>query len=200
MQRSVQGQGIRPSHIKSSIATQNHIDSITDFSLLLCWFTFIRKVKTTSDLSSTQSSFVFLDMQMCYILKVFFNAKSKAKFFFIKTNGSCAHAVSMRCALEQTAVSSTLSRVLPPFGRGSLKLAIPSELEKSRLQCLHRSFSQKHRHHNWDDLEVPLSNKGLRSTALSWDNHLYTLVCHEAAQVSFGFQSVQLLVMTPTFT
>lgn len=142
----------------------------------------------------------FLYMQMCYILKVFFNAKSKAKFFFIKTNGSCAHAVSMRCALEQTAVSSTLSRVLPPFGRGSLKLAIPSELEKSRLQCLHRSFSQKHRHHNWDDLEVPLSNKGLRSTALSWDNHLYTLVCHEAAQVSFGFQSVQLLVMTPTFT
>lgn len=96
----------------------------------------------------------------------------------MKMNSSCVHActsVYEVCLGTDSAVSSTLSRMLPKFGRSSLKLAICSELEEPRLQCLCPSFSQKHRHHNKDDLEVPLSNQDLQSTALSWDNHLYTL-------------------------
>ena len=110
---------------------------------------------------------------------------------------ACVHVrcVSSRCLGTDPAVSSKLSKALPKISTVSMKSGSSSEQEE---RCLHASFSQKHRHHSKDDLEVPLSNQDLQSASLSWDNHLHTLF-QEAEHVSFGFHSAQLLAVMPTF-
>lgn len=83
----------------------------------------------------------------------------------MKTNGGgcvCVSVhvwcVSSRCFGIDPAASSKLSGALPKFSRVSMKLGSSSEPEEPRLQWLHASFSQKHRHHSKDDLGVPLSD------------------------------------------
>lgn len=77
--------------------------------------------------------------------------------------------VNSRCPGTDPAVSSSKQS---RFSTVSMKLGTSSEQEE---QCFHATFSQKHRHHSKDDLEVPFLNQELQPTSLSWDNHLHTL-------------------------